>query len=35
MALAEVVTRLAVLWIRSRHLPAVPRAAPARAAVRA
>jgi hypothetical protein len=33
MALAEVVTRLAVLWIRSRRLPAATAAAPA--AVRA
>jgi hypothetical protein len=33
MALAEVLTRLAVLWMRSRRLPAVDAPAPARAAV--
>src|ERR1700761_3498618 len=33
MALAEVLTRLAVLWMRSRHLPAVDAPAQARAAV--
>jgi hypothetical protein len=35
MALAEVLTRLAVLWMRSRRLPAADAAAPARAAVHA
>jgi hypothetical protein len=33
MALAEVLTRLAVLWMRSRRLPAVDAAVPAPAAV--
>jgi hypothetical protein len=35
MALAEVVTRLAVLWLRSSRLPSVAAAAPARASVHA
>ena len=35
MALAEVVTRLAVLWLRSGRLPAAAAASPARAAVHA
>ena len=35
MALAEVVTRLAVLWLRSRRLPAAAAPAPARATVHA
>jgi hypothetical protein len=35
MALAEVLTRLAVLWMRSRRLPAADAAAPARATVNA
>ena len=35
MALAEVVTRLAVLWLRSSRLPSVDAPAPARATVRA
>jgi hypothetical protein len=34
MALAEVVTRLAVLWLRSSRLPSVAQA-PARATVHA
>ena len=35
MALAEVVTRLAVLWLRSSRLPSVDAPAPARATVAA